>query len=260
VLIPRPETEHLFEHFCNLITIAKPTRPLKILDMCTGTGCIALLLDHHLNEAKIRADIIAIDKCDEAVSLASLNQREVLRNRYVEHLVSSGIFKPSVKFKTDPVDYKRAQVKELEKMVQPSTRVAVQQIDVFDDEAMDDLIYRHGPFDVIASNPPYVTAEEWNLLDKNVKDWEDQEALIGDVDGESDGLAFYRRIALLIKQRGLLSSKPASTDMPSLLVEVGHKQAEAVQDILNTTGRFSMIDLIKDPWQKKRGVMAWSRL
>lgn len=221
-------------------------RPLKILDMCTGTGCIALLIRHRLQEAKIKAEITAIDKSLEAISLALSNRERALQGR------SDDQVKPSSghgsKAQTGTSTHQGI-----------FTEVEMQEVDIFDDNAMDRLIAQNGPFDVIASNPPYVTRDEWTNLEKNVKDWEDQDALIGDVDEANDGLAFYRRIALLIKQRGLLKSPPASLQMPSLLVEVGHKQAKAVQDVFLSTGRLSKTDLIRDPWQKLRGVIAWPR-
>ena len=52
VLIPRPETEELVEwaaHFFN------PAAPLKILDLCTGSGCIALALAAQLPHACVTA-------------------------------------------------------------------------------------------------------------------------------------------------------------------------------------------------------------
>ena len=52
VLIPRPETEELVDwaaHFFN------PAAPLKILDLCTGSGCIALALAAQLPHACVTA-------------------------------------------------------------------------------------------------------------------------------------------------------------------------------------------------------------
>lgn len=234
VLIPRPETEHLFEVLGRLLieTTEQHERrdaivpPLKILDLCTGTGCIALLLERRLDEAKIDVNITAIDKSRSAVSLALLNKKLSLRSRFDDSSCA---------------------------------RVSFEKVDIFEDDAMDRLINEYGPFDLIASNPPYVTAEEWKTLDKNVRDWEDSRALIGDVDDSQDGLAFYRRIAVLIDKRGILTPNPTSPNMPRLLVEVGHKQAKAVQDLFTATGRFSKTARIQDQWQQQRGVMAWTR-
>ena len=68
VLIPRPETE---EWCANLIEQLQslPKEPLWILDLCTGSGCIALALADALPKAKI----IATDINNEALALAHQN-------------------------------------------------------------------------------------------------------------------------------------------------------------------------------------------
>jgi release factor glutamine methyltransferase len=68
VLIPRPETEE----WCSaLIAQLHPVRnlPLRILDLCTGSGCIALSLAHALHNSQI----VAVDIADEALALAQEN-------------------------------------------------------------------------------------------------------------------------------------------------------------------------------------------
>ncbi|GMK55696.1 hypothetical protein CspeluHIS016_0207520 [Cutaneotrichosporon spelunceum] len=65
VLIPRPETAHIIEHLASLL----PSRPLRVLDLCTGSGCIPLLLAH------LRPDLIAVgvDISEDAVALSNEN-------------------------------------------------------------------------------------------------------------------------------------------------------------------------------------------
>lgn len=65
-LIPRPETEHLVEAVLDRLP---HDRPLKILDIGTGTGAIALALAAHLP----RAEITAIDLSPEALEVAREN-------------------------------------------------------------------------------------------------------------------------------------------------------------------------------------------
>src|SRR4029077_8831183 len=48
-----------------------------------------------------------------------------------------------------------------------------------------------GPFDVLVCNPPYVRSSEIAVLEPEVRDFEPRAAL----DGGSDGLAIYRRMA-----------------------------------------------------------------
>ena len=67
VLIPRPETEEWVE---NLYKFLLPKQPLNILDLCTGSGCIALALAKKL----ARSIIIGSDIGEQAISLALKNK------------------------------------------------------------------------------------------------------------------------------------------------------------------------------------------
>jgi release factor glutamine methyltransferase len=75
VLIPRPETEHVIETVLELADAQRnggPTGPcqnLRIVDVGTGSGCIALALAHELPEAEIHA----VDISSAALEIANLN-------------------------------------------------------------------------------------------------------------------------------------------------------------------------------------------
>src|SRR5207302_1697615 len=69
VLIPRPETEHLVEAVLKLLPANKP---LKIADIGTGSGAIAIALAAHLP----RTAISALDISTEALAIATTNARE----------------------------------------------------------------------------------------------------------------------------------------------------------------------------------------
>jgi release factor glutamine methyltransferase len=69
VLIPRPETEHLVETALKLLPADKP---VKLVDMGTGSGAIAIALAVHLPLAKI----VALDLSPEALAIAEHNARE----------------------------------------------------------------------------------------------------------------------------------------------------------------------------------------
>lgn len=66
VLIPQPDTEILVE---KAIEIAETTQKNKILDMCTGSGCIAISLAKNINNAQI----IATDISNNALNVANKN-------------------------------------------------------------------------------------------------------------------------------------------------------------------------------------------
>lgn len=79
-------------------------------------------------------------------------------------------------------------------------------------------------FDVIVSNPPYVTKEEWERLMPEVRDYEPQMALVG----EENGLYFYRKI---IEQ-----SSRYLHDGGWLYFEIGCEQGEAVCELMKEAG------------------------
>lgn len=70
VLIPRPETEELIEQICNDVD-KEAEKPVTLLDIGTGSGCIAVTLAKELP----RADVVAIDVSPDALETARENAR-----------------------------------------------------------------------------------------------------------------------------------------------------------------------------------------
>jgi release factor glutamine methyltransferase len=99
-------------------------------------------------------------------------------------------------------------------------------------------------FDLIVCNPPYVSAPEFEALERNVKDYEPKLALFaGD-----DGLDIYRRII----EKADLFLKPDA----ALMLEIGYAQGPAVTDLLEQTGAFAEIRIEKDFHDNDRIVTA----
>ncbi len=80
-----------------------------------------------------------------------------------------------------------------------------------------------GPYDLLVSNPPYITEAEWAELESDVRDYEPKVALTGQ-HANPDGLLFYRKLghwgARLLRSGGWLC------------LETGWQQASAVQNLL----------------------------
>lgn len=107
-------------------------------------------------------------------------------------------------------------------------RISFVRSDMFDD--LDPV----ATFDLIISNPPYISRDEWAALPRDVRDYEPREALHG---GE-DGLDFYRVLAgqapQFLKPRG------------GLILEIGASQGKAVTELLAATGKFRAAGVLKD--------------
>ena len=82
VLIPRPETEHLVE---TVLELAREIPTPRIVDVGTGSGCIALALAHELRSA----DIFAVDLSVEALEIAQANAARLQLDKRVRFLQSN---------------------------------------------------------------------------------------------------------------------------------------------------------------------------
>lgn len=120
VLIPRPDTEILVEE---VIKIASKMNEPKILDLCTGSGAIAISIAKNVPNAKI----YAIDISQKAVDIAKKNAKELETN--VE-FIKSNLFNKIDKVKFDiivsnPPYIKKDVIKCLSKEVQKEPELAL---------------------------------------------------------------------------------------------------------------------------------------
>ncbi|KAF4594993.1 Modification methylase HemK [Ophiocordyceps camponoti-floridani] len=173
VLIPRSETEAYACHLADLIVGTRffhSCRPLKVLDLCSGTGCISLLLFSRLQSSFDDLDVLGVDMSPDAIELALEN---VDRNRKLGH------------------------------MGYPTTTQSLRfaRRDIFEDEAMRPLVGER--WDVLVSNPPYIAPRIWNCgmgqVGYSVRKFEPQLALVpGPQVPVSEGWeradAFYARL------------------------------------------------------------------
>jgi release factor glutamine methyltransferase len=138
VLIPRPETEELVSH---VIRLEKGDKKKNVLDIGTGSGCIAISLFKHLE-----ANVFGIDSSKAAIKIANKNNKLIENQGRFIHL---GIeeYNPEINF------------------------------------------------DVIVSNPPYISINDKKRVDENVLRHEPHEALFVD----KDPLYFYRKILIFCK-------------------------------------------------------------
>ncbi len=76
VLIPRPETEHLVEEAVRLLRGMSPEEELRVCDLCTGCGCIAISIAKEVPSARIIATDISAQALGVAHRNAELNRVE----------------------------------------------------------------------------------------------------------------------------------------------------------------------------------------
>ena len=230
VLIPRQDTETLVER----VLRDYPEKDLKLLDMCTGSGCIAIslaVLGGYQN-------VTAVDISEAALRVAKKNARRLF-------LIQKGTawsesFQVSetpwcIRLKTWLAKGPRLQA-EIEEhsltLLQSNLFQAVEA----------DVMY-----DVIVSNPPYIPSAVIDGLEPEVRDHEPRLAL----DGSEDGLYFYRVLALECSKH--------LNKGGCVYFEIGYDQAEAVSRILTIAG-YREIEVIKDEPGLNRVVKArWNR-
>ena len=152
VLIPRQDTEILVEEVLRNLHDG-----MRVLDMCTGSGCILISLLHYTNDCQG----IGVDISLDALKVAEKNARLLLKEDSSPQPDDSG--------------YEPEEARE-------QGQVHFVEGDLF--EKVD------GMFDMIVSNPPYIPSGEIDGLMPEVRDHEPRLAL----DGSDDGLLFYRRI------------------------------------------------------------------
>jgi release factor glutamine methyltransferase len=185
VLIPRFETEILVE---KAIELLKNKRDPKVLDLCTGSGAIAITLALELG-----IDIVASDISKDAIEIAKYNLNNLLNNsRKVDFILS----------------------------------------DLFSNIS--------GSFDLIVSNPPYISENEYKNLEPEVK-FEPSIALLA-----GDGLNIYRsiisKVGSFLKKDGII------------IFEIGSNQYSNISKLMEK--KFKNIRVYKDYSYLDRLVLA----
>jgi release factor glutamine methyltransferase len=192
VLIPRDDT-------CAVASLAiqqslfLDSKP-RILDLCTGSGCIGLAIASRVKDAKVTL----ADLSQEALAVAK-------QNIVLHHLTS------------------RVSCVKANALEEPPAFL--------------------GKFDLIVSNPPYITTRDMLDLPHSVAGFEPRMAL----HGGDDGLKFYRAIA----ENYAKALKPGGY----LCFEFGDDQGDDVCAILEANG-YTILERVKDYNDRERAVMA----
>lgn len=192
VLIPRDDTVAVTQLAVNQALFLE--QDPRILDLCTGSGCIGLAVASRVKDARVTLADISRD----ALAVAK-------KNVTAHHL---------------------------------SARVSCVQAD-----ALKPASTFLGKFDLIVSNPPYITGQEMKELPDSVKDYEPHLALHG---GE-DGLDFYRAII----ENYSSALKPGGY----LCFEFGMGQGDDICNLLQEHG-YTILERARDYNDRERAVLA----
>ena len=168
VLDPRPETELIIEEVLRNIKDRK--KQYKILDIGTGSGCLAICLAKELTNSKITA----IDISKTAINVAKKN----IKLKKLEH----------------HIDLKLIDINKIKDR-----------------------------YDIIVSNPPYLTECEYEKAQEEIKNFEPKVALVGG----ADGLQIYRILSKKIDY--------IMTNNSYFVCEIGKGQLDSIKDIFQNT-------------------------
>ena len=184
---------------------------LRIVDFCTGSGCIAITL----NLSIPHSEVMGIDISDKALSVAKQN---------------------ALQLKAPNIVFDQEDVIQLEKSVEKLHETSDKQIKEY-----------RAACDMIVSNPPYICNKEKADMAKNVLDHEPSIALFVP---DEDPLLFYRAIAkigrYILKPFGTLyfEVNPSYADAIKLMLEnQDYKEVEIKED---SFGKKRMIRARKD--------------
>lgn len=235
VLIPRQDTETLVE----LVLQEQKDKDISILDMCTGSGCIAV----SLKKLGGYAHVEGADISEEALKVAKRNSEEILENNDVNNdAVNSRT--EQIQNCTNLTNNQNKQDNSEERMVSEVRRASQTGV-TFRHSDMFSSFRETEQFNVIVSNPPYIPSAVIEELEPEVRDHEPRGAL----DGTADGLYFYR----------ILAEECAKHLTPGghVYFEIGYDQGMAVKKLLDNHG-FKDTRVIQDLAGKDRVVCgAW---
>ena len=195
VLVPRPETEILLEQAISLSKTVQSSslRFCRILDLCTGSGVVAVVAAREIDHARVWA----ADISEDALAVAKRNADAHKVSEKIEFL-QGDLWAP----------------------------------------------IRNLRFDLILSNPPYVSSSEYPDLPPEVRDYEPKIAL----DGKNEGLYAIKKI---------IKYAPHFMDSGGwLLIEMSPQQTEKVMTMMDQMKAYTNIKRVKDYSRSYRVVLA----
>ncbi len=191
VLIPRPETERLVEIVCDIV-LPKLNKPVRIIEVGVGSGCITTPIIKHLATLKQQYSYVGVDVSEEA---CEITKRNVIDN-----------------LKKEPFNLR----------LENKTILEIENLNPT----------------LIISNPPYLTAKEYEELDRSVAGYEPKLALVGG----TDGLKVYRQIKEYVDKQ---------SRKPEIMLEISPSIAEHVMDLFSNQYQGKLV-VLDDQYARER--------
>ena len=217
VLIPRPDTECLvdaaIEEIRRLYDVYK--KKIYVIDLGTGSGAIAISIAKNF-------DNVIIYAADNNLTSLKTAKKNIINNGVQEKVAP--VFLDILKLNCG-------------ENLSLNTSVSVGDFD----------FYNLNNYDLIISNPPYITTEDLASLEDDIKFYEP----VGALDGGKDGLLFYRKI--------FDAASIAREKIKTLILEIDYRKKKEIQSLFeerfdNINLKFKKIDFINDLNNKERAV------
>ena len=218
VLIPRPETAELCQWIEENVSSLEADESKQILDICTGSGCIAITLGLTIPNS----EVTGWDISEDALRIAQGNM-EMLKAGNVRIEYQDALMLPKAA--------EAAEISEISEAAKMSEAAEA-----------DSALAKN--WDIIVSNPPYICEKEKADMEKNVLEHEPSIALFVP---DEDPLKFYRAIA-----------EYASSALKSggaLYFEINPIYEKETREMLQSLG-FKDIETKDDAFGKKRMMKA----
>ncbi len=253
VLIPRPETEHLVE---TVLELARPLLQPRIVDVGTGSGCVALALAHELKDA----DVCGVDLSAEALEIARANAARLQLDERVR-FVQGNVLEvreeagSSTALRSGRNDVAGGSEGSFDYSARKQRTCGQDDVSERDEKTLSHERTFHD-LDFVVSNPPYVGLHEADKVQRSVKEFEPGMAVFAGEHGLDVIRPLIRQAHQALKPGGWLA------------MEIGYSMRDAVLALLNPTmwddvrvvpdlqGIPRVIAAHKDPAQSERTKMA----
>lgn len=233
-LIPRPATERVVERAVEWYRASMPGQPLRMADIGTGTGIIAIsILAELQNALRVRSCAPLGGTRPTAPASPGLPEIQIGSAPPADGRQASASAPAALSLRCLATDLAPDAVALAKRNV--ARHALTQAIDVRQGSLFEPFRgSRPNSFDLLCSNPPYISDAEWADVESNVRDYEPASALRGGADGLDIVRPLIAEAPHWLRSGGLL------------LVEIGYRQGDAVLRLVADRRVWSSAEILSD--------------